>query len=704
MTNMQQDHQLDEVIRQAEKTVDPRVHGPGFVKILDVKKGTISNKLSTIARVLGSKDIRYYFVKLHGKPAVISNWRFKWLEGTSEVELEFDCTFEIGLSNENDAERLVKALGGYESPTTCLYRLIDSYLHATLSKMYEASSREGENILAAFEGIRGESTQLNKEVSKAVASNLGGQTPFLFRGGFKLLSAPPMQVQFSQIPIAFEVSDSTTQCTINTSALFVLDNYQKYKTSGLNDAESIENHMKSALKDAIQLHLFGKPYYSVVKDFSHSITQEIEAHLAKVATSIGYQVKMFQSLTDIESMELLDGMRVDMDAEDAQFSTKNEIGHVKVSVSVELKVADFNLLKRLIKPGQSAIKPTLKHELIKICRDVIGGIERRAFNLSFDEEVVPCITESLTEKLGKRYGLEVHVIKVEQEPTEDAQRFLSLHGNTQHFEFNIRSYSDAGVGDQITIKSAYEIVGISENGWENFEKKDFGYRDSSDVWTPEERQRMTDLLEIHIDNLTPEEFARERRAEAIRRELNEIARRIKMVVEQDLETRSDLAFALRETKHYAEGKRIVEMMAADAIREEWGLEIKLRAFKRLQDRSELTEQIKLDNAHQLMRDQSKADLERHAEVRDLVAKDGVEYVKTLMARRKQLMSGEEDSDLEDEALQEELQRIEEQIAERMPQSETLLDMPSAKQLTSIKKVDKSWSMDGPLLEDNSKDT
>ncbi|GAA6169640.1 hypothetical protein [Sessilibacter corallicola] len=701
MNDIQADHQLNQVIRKANKSVDARVHGPGFVKVFDAKKGSISNKPTMMARMLGNRDFLYYFIKTHGKPVVISEWDFTWREGTSEVELDFYCTFEISVTTEEDAEFLVKSLGGYESPTIVLYRLIDSHLHRVLSNIYMKSVREGNSILSEFSDSQGESSKLNDEVSAGVAADLGSaRAPFSFRGGFKLISAPPVQVQFSQASTAFEVSDSDVRCNINTSALFVLENYQKYKASGLKDVKSIQQYMKGALEEATQLYLFGNPYYEVVRNFADTISGDIEGHLEKVAHRIGYQVKMFQSLTDIESMELLDGMRVDVSADETEFRTRQSTGHVKVGLSAEMRVSDFDLLKRLIKPGQNGVKSILKKEVIKICRDVITGIERKAFNLSFDDKVVPQIENALTEKLGKRYGLDVNVIKVEQEPTEDALRFFALMGNTQYFELEVNPIADGGEGDIIKIESAFEIIGMSENGWENFENKDYGYRINSEIWTPSKRAELVSAVNKRIDSPKPEEIEHERRDIAIRDELADIALRIKQVVEARLDKVPKLAVAIREVKHDMDVKKAVEALVVDAIRDEWGLEIKLRAFKRGIGRSEYTAIHKSDNAHKMVRRQADLDLKQHEDVNDVILEGEKEYVKTLMERRKLLLA---DEDRDPDEMRDELEDIDTKIAEKMSRTESLLDLKESEKVISSKKLDKSWSADKFLLEDSSEE-
>lgn len=618
---------------------------------------------------------------------MIRDWAFTWTEGTSGIELEFLASFEITVDDRQRAEMLVTELGGNESPTVKLHALIDKHLHATVKDAYGKCVSDGGDLLSDF-GVGGigvgESEEINRETSKRVEVDLPGVS---FHVGFKLKSAPPLQIEIEKFASQFNVADSNNPGNIETNAFLMLTNYQKYKRSGLGDAHHVKNQMEAAIDDAVKQHLFGKPYFEVVQHFAHGdlIRDEIKAHIEEVASNVGYELQMFQTLIDIESVKLLEGLRIDMDAEDAEFRTKNSNGYVKVAVSLEVTAKKFKLVKRLIDPNKKEIIPVVLTVVKKICADEISKIDRRSFNLEFDEKVKGQLEDALKKNLGDRYGLVVEIINVEQSPTEEAKRYDAIVQNTRSFTLKVTPQADGGDGDIIEIEGAFEITSMAEDGWDKFERKDFGYRAESPVWTPTKKAELEAKIRSKIPNPTPEELEEERRSDAIESELNEIARRVKSILESDLSNFAGLANGIKQFANKYEVQKLAEKIAASAIEDEFGLNIVFREFKRLDAASEETVQLEREAAHGISQERFKGNARTQIQLAEARGQGDVKNLNLLLERRDSLLNADFDG------IEEELKAVNEEIERLTPKEDKPLNIENAKRLTSSKSG-KEWSL------------
>ncbi len=695
MNDLRDDHQLDEVVRETSaKGVDIKVHGPGYHRTLDAKKQKVSDKPPLISKLVGGDtNLHYYYIKQHSKPFVIKDWPFLWAEGTSGVELEFTGRLELTVDTEAQASALVKALGGYESPTTRLHKIIDKHMYSSMTAVYDRCVLEDRNILENF-GVGGvgvgESAELNRDVSQRVSADL--DVPF--RVGFKLRSAPPLQVDIKKFPTSFDVADSHITRKIETNALLTLANFQKYKRSGLANEADVRACMEAAIEDSVKRHLFGRPFYDVVQHFSKRpplIQEQIRTHLQDVAAEIGYELKMFQTLIDIESVKLLDGLRIDMGADSVEFRTRHSNGYVKISVSIEVTAKDFILLKRLIDPNVTKVEPDILRKVESICRDEISKIDRRAFNLEFESKVVPAIETALTDKLEKRYGLDVAIINIEQAPTEDARRFQSISRNTQPFVLHIEPLADAGETDPIDIECKFEIINMSDDGWEKFEAKDYGYRADSPVWTPTKKAALALDVGERIDQPSLEDIENERRAEAIRHELQEIAGRIQSAIETHLEKTPGLAKGITQIESNEEVSRWAKRIAATAIEDEWGLIIELREFKLLKSDSERIALLRREKAREMIEQRLEDDVQSQKDLIKARRSGDVTHLQALFQRRTTLLL-DEDIDRDAEEIREELKEINDEISRLTPKDEAPLDVETARLISKNNTHNGKWSL------------
>lgn len=713
MMSAQNDHQLDQLVRAVNPdTFSEKAQGQGYLLKLDIKTKKVAEKPGLLKRLIKNKrDVSHYFVKSLGKPLMVKGWDFRWSEGASDVELDLKATFEIGLEDKIHAERLIEALHHPDGPTSALYDYIDKHLHLVMRDVFQSHASENTNLLAEFYSSRlgsGESQRVNKLVSLAVARELGGT---YFRIGFKLDNMPPMQVEINDHSTQFTVSDSKNTHHVNTNALLELSHYQNYKNAGSPSIEDIESSIKESVDAAVNRYLFGKPYYEIVQYFDHednnkSIEKGIKGHIEHDAAQIGYEVKMFQTLPDIDALSLLSGLRVDLSADDYEFRPRNSTGYVKMDVSIEVKAHNFKKMQLLIEPDAHNIPAVLRDKLAQICRDEIQKIDRMKFNLGFGEldghvdsenTVISQLITAFKNVFETRYGLKVvSIINISQSQTEEGERFANIRRQATDFDLNITPQADIGKSDALSIKGCFEVMDIvAENGWEKFENKDFGYRKDSLVWESFHLSDLPDDVVEKFGSLSESEIEKKRKSIAVYLELREIRRRIEVILEEELSKVPHIADRSRGLGQMSQLREFSETVVIPLIKDEFGLAIAIREFKRLDTDTEITHAQMRETKHELLRKQAKQDGQQELDITGL--NQGLEksLLTELHNRKLDLLGRGSD----DEIAAEERKKIDEEIEKITANNKRqLLDTSSAKDLLdSAETNEKSGDLGDDLI-------
>ncbi len=593
------------------KNFSEKIHGPGYWLVYDYRNQQVKNPLNLWGKLLGqSKHSVDYFVKTLEKPLVVNDIKFKWSEGTSDIGLDFKATFQIFVESEDQAKLLIKQLYHSEGPAKALYAIIDKHLHHEMTSFYDDTRKSNKNLLEFFYqggADSGESVLLDNNVSLSVREQLGLSKSH-FRIGFQLENAPPRQIEVekeSELNLADTRSDLNWK--VNTSVMLVLNNYQRFKKSGLTNEKDIKVAVQNKIDTAVKKHLFKLQFFELIANFQESaslakdesIQYKMEERIRSEVLAIGYDLEIFQALPDVPLLKLVDGLRVDVSSEDkdCEFKTKDSAGHVKLEVALEVKVNDFEKLKRLIPPKDikknMEISETIRAHVIQICRDEIQKIQRKQFNLAFDDTVKPTLTQAFEEQLGIRYGLEITVIHIIQAQTEDGERFQSLLRKEWFFHLNITPQADMGEADTLKYRGTFEVISIAEDGWEAFESKDFGFRKDSHERTSAAKNELGDLL--LIDSVNEKEFELEWKNFCIRKELEAIATRIKMNLGEyfsKIESIADRTRTLEQSKEFRDQcNKIVKTIVA----KDFGLEIDIKALQREDNETDLEMQGMLES-------------------------------------------------------------------------------------------------------------
>lgn len=612
------EQKLAELVREIQPaTFSEDVHGEGHRVVLGKDGSTSLYERGTFDFLQGwRRGSRQFYVRKLGTPLVIEDWRFRWSEGTSTIALDFESTFKIQADKQEEAKKLVAALAKSDGPSATLRTLITSHLYSKLNEMLQQckSAQDGpasRNLLAAFRTSSlgtGESESLDAAVSDAVERALGGA---LFRIGFRVLNLPPMQVSIRQED-RFTLGDSEKERKVVTTALLELDNYQNFRKSGLDNENAVREAISGSIRQAVQRHLFAGEYYKVVESFAadkDTIEDKMEGQVAADAAKIGYHLKIFQAFPDIAALALIKGRRLDLHPEECKFKPKNSNGFVQMSIAINVKALGFEKLGSLIHPDVMDIDAPIREQVVQVCRDQIQRIDSTQFNLKFDEIVEPQIKKSITDELMS-YDIEADVINVRQHPTEEAARYAAICGQPRSFEVNISSQADAGDADEVQITGRVEVTGMTEGGWEEFVRKNYGYRSDTHM-SP---QRMCELAaEVGISAPAETSMSDEqRRSLAIEIELAAIRREVISAIRGALETESDLAALTRTEAGRNHIHKKIVAAAANAVQHAFGLAIKLHGLDRGNTLTEIAFLTRRRETLGLVQD--RAALQREAEI------------------------------------------------------------------------------------------
>jgi uncharacterized protein with GYD domain len=579
-------HNLDDLIR----TINPdsfseAAHGAGHRIVVADGKAALY-KPSLLGRLLGGRAQRHVFVKRWSVPKEVKDWTFRWSEGTTAVSLDFGASFVLQANEDLPAMGLSQALlSGPEEAGEVLYGMINARLHEELESMLKRCSGATQTLSLLDEFRRssigfGESEALNRAVTAGVSKALGGAH---FRIGFQLKNVPPMQIEV-KCSDTFKLADSKLDRKADTTALLQLDNYQAYKKSGLETEAAVRATMEKTVARVIKQFLFARRYYDVVRAFTQgddSIVRQMEASIQADAQTIGYRVKMFQTFPDIAALKLLEPTRIDIPAGDEKYPLLKSTGFVQISVALSVQVAaDFSKLHLLIEPDVVNVADPITARVRQICRDNIQRFDHKQFNLNFDDAIVPELRRAIVEGLAA-YGLQAEVVHIRDLPTEEASRFLAIRKRTIELKAEISPQADDGDGDPVPVVCAIEVTGMADNGWAQFEGKDFGFRLDSQ-WSENRLRQMAEKSGVPLSS------DMDRRALAIELELIDIRDRVVATLEGAMAMGPALARHWTNWQSSQEISDWAQEMAERAIAAEYGLTIALRGFRRLDTHTETT--------------------------------------------------------------------------------------------------------------------
>ena len=133
-------YDLNELLRPVNAaTFSAQANGAGYRFVIDAGRAE-PYRPRTFGWLRGDLAGRHVFVREFHGPRQIRNWTFRWSEGTSAIELEFDAHFEIHAAGVDAARALAEALlAGQESAGERLHGLIAAQLNRELTTLLHQS-------------------------------------------------------------------------------------------------------------------------------------------------------------------------------------------------------------------------------------------------------------------------------------------------------------------------------------------------------------------------------------------------------------------------------------------------------------------------------------------------------------------------------------------------------------------------------------
>ncbi|WP_257386746.1 hypothetical protein [Tahibacter caeni] len=524
----------------------------------------------------GDLSGHHVFVRDLRGPKQVKNWLFRWSEGTSAIELEFDANFEIYARGLEESRALAKALlSGPDSAGDTLHALIARELHRRLGRLLEECERSGDSLHDCFrpaaDGLS-QRRELDEDVGKAVADELN--VPF--RIGFQMRDPAPRQIDL-RCSHTFRLRDRAAVCEVVTTALLQLDNFQAHKRSGLHDEAAIRAAVERQVAEAVKELLFDKRYYSVARAFAgedNAIGIDMERRLHGFAQSIGYRIRPVNALLDIPATALFRGLSVEVPAGEAyQLHTS---GFAEVSLSLRVRAGDDDeAIARLIGSDVTDVAEPIEALVRRCCRETLARFTYSKVSVRFDEEVRPELENNILRELAG-YGLQANITRLRSEPTEDAMRFMELRRMPAiDFVVKVPPQADMGDADEVEVHGVIDILGAAEDdyAWLRFQSGNFGYRRDSarsldDMRAQAARRGVTD-----IDR-------KDRRALAVAIEVAEIKHRVVATLRNEMAMWSSLAYVWARAENAADIEQRANAAVARAIADEFGLRVHLRGFGR----------------------------------------------------------------------------------------------------------------------------
>ncbi|PHI34676.1 hypothetical protein CBQ28_23505 [Pseudoalteromonas sp. GCY] len=492
---------LSNLIRKVDTNFhNPRVHGEGFVVTWNKKTNQIVTKQGLLSDLFNKKHYEYFFVKSHTKPIVISKIPFEWHEGASEIALEFYATFQLKITDQTEAHKLVEILSMSGTPEKGLFNLIDKHLHHCMSKMYKKClDSQNSNLLDEFyqqELQRGESSELNTSVCEQMQQELKGMD---FNIGFTLRNAPERYAEFK-----YSTKIKETGLEVTSECQMTLNNYQAYRKSEISDIEGVVAHMKAGIERAIRQHILGKSEMDLLSNFKTatsqdvSISDQVKNSVKQQATAIGYELNSFHTLPNIAPLRLLNGLMLTFDKEDGAFKTGMFGSRVRLNIRMEVKAkeGEFEKYRHLFASSendnqidllaitQAQILDRIKVLVHDICKEVMLNDKFNHYKAlsQFEELIRPQLEDEIGKLLSEQHGLVVSIKSLMAVESEDAMRLEELRGKKIPIQFKHFFGGQDGIGAEYSFSGAFEVLGLvvsdagGEHSWETFEKWDFGYR------------------------------------------------------------------------------------------------------------------------------------------------------------------------------------------------------------------------------------
>ena len=667
------DQMISTVIREVDTTkFNSEAHGPGQLVSYNLKHKSASiREGSFFDRFKFKKNEAFYFLKSNSKAVIIENITFTWKEGTNNIALDFLATFQFKIDTKNldEYKSLVESLHNPQGVGIALYEIIDGCVDQVLSDIYRRSQTHGEDLLSIFYKagvLHHDSIELNNAVSQAVQSKLGITN---FNIGLHLIDLPPQYLEIKcETPLDIRDVENRTY-KVKTKADIEISNYQLYKIQRFDSNKDINKAIEASIKQdidrAVRKHVFNFGYFDLIESFytstvsnaSQAISKLIEADIKTMVANKGYSIKLFHTLCDIPPLVLIDqGMRFTMSQESHQFKTKDSNLPIGLNLTLSLHLSSFKKVKSLIKPEHDTdrIRSDIMSQIAMACNDVLTSASIYEFDLVFDESLRQPLIDSLHTNLTDKYGFSVEIITMQPILSENKERLDALINESRPFALEISAQADSGDRDIVNYEGAFIVTGMDQQGYHRFVSKDYGFCKSSSKRSDIAYKKLASAIKNGTGqsfDINSESFEQEWKRHCIDIELQNIASGIQTNAEEYFSKESEVAAKTRHSKASEQLRDITEGIGLTFTRAEFGLEIEVTQFKRLDTDTEKENASVRD----LKRENRRIYLENDAkELKDKLESDAAYRNQALDLKSKALNQAYAEDDLSREDIEREI--------------------------------------------------
>lgn len=451
---------------------------------------------------------------------------------------------------------------------------------------------------------------------------------------------------------------------------------------------SLENWVRTRLEKVVRPLLLEKRYIELLAEKGlGKVADSIEKEMSREAQGIGFSIKHIVSVPTLENGILAEEFPLDSEG---TYRTNDANVEVKLNTLVTLKFDNFEKVEMYLK---SKIDPREKIEdaISQTVSKCLAKVDPERYYMRFyhadssldTQSVEKLLEHEIKQELEKKYGVTVLTVTPRPINTDIADLFQQLRGEVPSFEFVINSLTG---GEAITFRAQFQIEGVGKDSWVTFDSR-MGAMLRAQAPQRKELQRLRELYDKQVKSSDLEDS---KELKALRDQMNAIQRELSGIevikesivssVEQMLTAIDSAASAYTDPANLAALETSINQWASKSVREQCGLEIRIRNLRR--DRTagesklfEVQNTLRIEATKDATTALEIAENQREAQLKLMQGKSQsrLEELEKLRSKRSKRDPDEDDDELK-------------QIDARIQQLETEINAPSTSSVEAALKA------------------
>jgi hypothetical protein len=246
-----------------------------------------------------------------------------------------------------------------------------------------------------------------------------------------------------------------------------------FREMGLSDRKILEEYLKTSLERIIEKVAFNLSYIKVLTELE-SFQDEIRREFQVTANKIGYDVKLFSSIPNLEPIRLMnEGFTVNLSDGDGntEFSTSSNFIKVKLDLRVSGKLKDLKIIENYL-VARVDILDLMRNRIRDCIEENLLSVSPNDFYLHFDhgvnneESVKSKIQFEVSQILNEQFGISISSIIPILLETELQNGMFALLKKRGRFQVNIASLKDNDV--EFILSGEFRITNVDPNNFQVF--------------------------------------------------------------------------------------------------------------------------------------------------------------------------------------------------------------------------------------------